>query len=311
MVKNVLVTGSEGTLGVPLVRLLVEKGYRVTRSDLAHAHGVHRCDVGHLRQLEELVEETSPDLVFHLAAEFGRHNGERYYEQLWQTNVIGTRNVLEVQARKGFKLIMASSSEVYGENVGLTIAEEDFDLRSPRLLNDYAMTKWVNEQQAINFERERGSQIMRLRFFNAYGPGERFHSYRSVVALFVGSALLGRPFDVYEGYRRTFMHVYDFVPTLANAIERFVPGEAINVGGIDYRDVSELAAIVLKETGADEKLARVKKRGEVNVANKLPMIDKAIALLGHDPKIRLEQGVPLTVAWMRAHLNSMGARAET
>ena len=113
---KILVTGSKGTLGRPLVQELKQRGHEVWQVDLQHQPDDNyiRADVSSYRQLQRVFEQQY-DYVYHLAAEFGRINGEEYYDTLWQTNVIGTRNVLEWQKQKGFRLIYASSSEIYGE----------------------------------------------------------------------------------------------------------------------------------------------------------------------------------------------------
>ncbi len=94
--------------------------------------------------------------VYHLAAEFGRINGEEYYDTLWQTNVIGTRNILEWQRKRGFKLIFASSSEIYGDKHADILIEEIPLQASIIQQNDYAVTKWVNEIQCMNLEKRFG-----------------------------------------------------------------------------------------------------------------------------------------------------------
>src|SRR3989449_579982 len=217
---RILVTGSKGTLGTPLVKELKRRGHEVWQCDLQHQRDENyiRADVASYRQLARVFERTY-DYVYHLAAEFGRLNGEEYYETLWETNVIGTRNILEMQRRKGFRLLFASSSEIYGDRHEAILTEEIPLQHSLLQYNDYATTKWVNEVQVMNFERRHGIEAMRLRFFNAYGPGEYYHHYRSVVCLFCYRALHDLPYEVYEGYHRVFMYIDDFIPTLANAAE--------------------------------------------------------------------------------------------
>src|SRR5688572_6351616 len=181
---KILITGIMGTLGRPLKRELEERGHDVWGTDLQHQADQKYCraDVALYRQLERVFEQDF-DYVYHLAAEFGRINGEEYYDTLWQTNVIGTRNVLELQKLKGFKLIFASSSEIYGDHHA-EVLHEDIPLTSALFQqNDYAVTKWVNEQQIVNFEKRWEIEAVRCRFFNAYGPGEHYHHYRSVVCL--------------------------------------------------------------------------------------------------------------------------------
>src|SRR6476659_6861138 len=101
---KMLIAGVTGTLGRPLKLKLEEKGHDVWGVDLQHQpdQKYYRADVANYRQLERVFEQEY-DFVYHLAAEFGRINGEEYYDTLWETNVIGTRNVLELQRRLGFK----------------------------------------------------------------------------------------------------------------------------------------------------------------------------------------------------------------
>lgn len=204
--------------------------------------------------------------------------------------------------RHRFRLIFASSSEIYGERTDDAPLDEDLPIREPlRHLNDYAMTKWVNEQQCMNYEAKHGTEIMRLRFFNAYGPGEFYHPYRSVVCLFCHRALHDQPFTVYRGYHRVFMYVGDFIPSLARACEesRFSPGQVVNIGGREYRSVEELATVVMRETKCKTTLAEYRDKEAFNIASKRPDITKAERILGHDPKVMLEEGVAKTVEWMR------------
>jgi len=301
--SKILVTGSQGTLGVPLVAELRRRGHEVWGCDLQHHadEQVLRADVREYRQLEQLLDRTGPvDYVYHLAAEFGRINGEEFYETLWTTNVVGTRNVLELQRRRDFKLIFASSSEIYGDRHE-SILHEDIPLQQSIIQhNDYATTKWVNEVQIMNFEKRFDSQIVRLRFFNAYGPGERYHSYRSVICLFAYRALMGLPYTVYKGYMRVFMYIDDFIPTLANVCDRFEAGEVYNIGGTEFTSVEHASNLILEHAGADDRLIEYLPEDAHNVQNKRPDISKAAAAFGHDPSITLEEGIPKTVDWMRA-----------
>lgn len=303
---RILVTGSEGTLGWRLCEELEKQGHEVCRVDLQHARHEHyfRADVGIASQIEAAFALFDPELVYHLAAEFGRENGELWYEQLWTTNVIGTRNVLEMCARRKVRLIFASSSEIYGEGEGTDgylreELSEEVILHQP---NEYALSKWVNEVQIRNFVKRHPEmpEPIVCRFFNAYGPGEEYHDYRSVVCLFSYRALTGQPFRVFEGYHRTFMFVDDFIPTLARVAERGTPGRVYNIGGTDFRSVEELAEIVVTEAGASTELIERVGQDVHNVVSKRPDIARAEVELGHAPRVVLEDGVPETIEWMRA-----------
>jgi len=304
---KILVTGSEGTLGKPLCEELKSRGHDLVRVDIRHEPDRYdsfvRADIGLFRQVRRVfIEHPDIELVYNLAAEFGRNNGEEYYENLWRSNAVGLKNILHLQREFGFRLIHASSSEVYGElkhNGGEPVLEsitEDIPLFH---MNDYAMSKWVNEQQIRNEMARHKSEIMTLRFFNAYGPGEYYNNYRSVVCLFVYRALMGMPFDVSEGHHRVFMYVDDVIPTVANAAERFMTGMIFNIGGKEYRSVEDLADIVVRETGCSPDLARRVGAEEFCVLNKRADIEMARVYLGHDPEVGLEEGVARTVEWMK------------
>jgi len=289
-----------GTLGRPLKRELQRRGHEVWGLDLQHEADLQyfRADVASYRQLERALEQDY-DFVYHLAAEFGRINGEEYYDTLWTTNVIGTRNLLELQKRKKFKLIFASSSEIYGDK-HREILSEDIPLNHSIIQhNDYAVTKWVNEIQIMNFEKRFGNPVVRLRFFNAYGPGEYYHNYRSVVCLFAYRALHRLPYDVYLGYHRVFMYIDDFIPTLSNVVDNFIPGEVYNIGGDEFRSVKEMSGLILNYLGKDDSLVNYLPEDKHNVLNKKPNIEKARRAFGHDPRITLEEGIPRTVEWMK------------
>ena len=300
---RVLITGSLGTIGVPLTFELSDRGHQVYGTDVRHTdqevETFMRSDVADYRQLQRVFHEYKPHAVVHLAAEFGRHNGNRHYEQVWRTNLIGTHNVLELCDIYGSKLIFASTSEIYGECEEPWLTEdlsEKIPLRQP---NEYALSKWANEQQILNYTARHDVEAVRLRFFNLYGPGENYHPFRSVVSLFCHRALNGIPWDVYEGYSRTFMYVDDFIPTLANAIDAEA-GSVHNIGGYDYRSIRELSDLVLNQTGANSDLVTYLPEDVHNVKSKRPDNSRAIADLGHDPKVTLEQGVPLTLEWMES-----------
>lgn len=298
---RILVTGSKGSIGEPLVRALTARGHEVWQCGLLHQGDERyiRADVGNFRHLERVFDAAAFDVVYHLAAEFGRINGEEYYDNVWQTNVIGTKNVLEFQRRKGFRLIFASSSEIYGDFHG-DVLSEDIPMRHPIFpINDYAISKWVNELQIMNAEKRYGLPVMRLRFFNAYGPGEYYHPYRSVVCLFCYRALHDLPYQVYRGNHRVFMFIDDFITTLAGCAGNFRAGEVYNLGGEEYRSVEDLSNLIVQYLGKDDRLVEYLPEDKHNIVSKRPDISKARRDLGHNPTTRLEEGIPKTIEWMR------------
>ena len=299
---RILVTGSLGTLGRPLVRELRERDHEVYGVDLRHDGDPYhwRADVAEYQQLWEAFARVAPDVVYHLAAEFGRLNGEKYTPQLWRTAMVGTRNVLDLCRDHEAQLLFASSSEVYGDLDKDWLRESDTHHHPILHPNEYALSKWANERQIMAYQQRHGTDAIRLRFFNAYGPGEEYHAYRSVVALFCHRALVGDTLPVFKGYRRTFMHVDDFIPTLANVCTATLSHDCYNIGGLDFRSVEELATIVGDHVDGVE--VELIPEDAHNVRSKRPDISRAIVDLKHSPRVPLEEGVPHTLDWMREAL---------
>ena len=319
---DILVTGGLGAVGSHLVPELESRGHRVFVIDLRHHHNAPnyaRCDVGEFRQVERLwtgggwpngytPKPRKFDIVYHLAAEFGRWNGEDYYENLWKTNAVGCKNILRMQEREGFKAVYFSSSEVYGDYEGV-MSEDVMDKVEIKQLNDYAMSKWVNEQQVLNSAAQFKSQSVRVRLFNTYGPGEFYSPYRSVICLFCYRALHNIPYIVYKGHKRTSTYVDDMVRTLANIANNFKAGEIYNIGGTDYHDIETCSNLVLKHLGkSDNKLVEYRNSEILTTKQKLVDCSKAARDLNHKSTVSLELGIRRTLNWMRkAYKNSVVA----
>jgi len=310
---RILITGSHGTIGVGLSDELTARGHEVVGLDLDHGLGERgyslrtdvlkpdyvRCDVGEYRQLERVFESFGEfDVVYHTAAEFGRWNGEDFYEQLWRSNAVGTKNIIRLQEKHGFKLVHFSSSEVYGDWPNIMV-ENVMDEHEIKQMNDYAMTKWVNEQQIRNSAIQYGTESVVVRIFNTYGPGEFYSPYRSVNCRFTYCALAGIPWVVFKGYGRTSTYLSDSVRTLANISERFHPGETYNIGGDRFHTIEELSDLIIKCTGADPSLVEYRDTEILTTHNKRVDNSKAVNELGHVTTKTLEEGVAETVAWMR------------
>jgi dTDP-glucose 4,6-dehydratase len=296
---RILVTGSDGAVGRPLVRELEARDHLVYGVDLRQSGSHFRADVGDFREIQRVVQTLEPELVYHLAAEFGRHNGESHYERVWRTNAVGTRHMLELQRVHKFRMVHASTSEIYGDLPEAVLPLHEDTPIGP-LWNDYALSKWVNEQQIHNFSAKSGNQVVRVRIFNAYGPEEYYHPFRSVVCLFVHNALHDLPLEVFDGMTRDFLYIDDLVPTMANITESFYPGRVYNLAGDDHCSIMDLAAVVLQSVGTTKSECVVRETEQFNVVSKRADISRARHDLRHDPKVKLEEGVPKTIDWMRS-----------
>jgi len=313
---NILVTGGLGAVGRYLVSELRERGNNVWIADLAHNNDPQyiRCDIGKFHQVERiwtgggwangyLPKGLKFDYVYHLAAEFGRWNGEDYFENLWTTNAIGTKNFIRMQEKEGFKAVYFSSSEVYGDYDGI-MSEEVMDKVEIRQMNDYAMSKWVNEMQVMNSATQYGTESVRLRLFNTYGPGEPYSPYRSVICLFCYRALHNIPYTVYKGYKRTSTYITDMATTISNICTNFKAGEVYNIGGKDYHSIEEASSIILRLTGRKQSdLVTFRDEEILTTKHKLVDCTKAIRDLDHKTTINLEEGIQKTISWMRKFYN--------
>lgn len=313
--SRILVTGSRGVIGSYLVKILKENGHEVFGIDISHdigevgwqhpmsadANFYARCDISNYRQLSRIFEVGEPfDFVYNTAAEFGRWNGEDYYEQLWKTNAIGTKNIIRLQEKYRFKLIHFSSSEVYGDYQDV-MYEDVMDKYEIKQLNDYAMTKWVNEMQIRNSAIQYNTETVIVRIFNTYGPGEWYHPYRSVNSKFCYNALHGIPTTVYKGHYRTSLYLKDACNTLSNIVKFFKPGKVYNIGGTEHHSIEELVDIVWKEAGSDRSLLVYEDSEILTTKTKKIDVSRAVNDLAHKSTITLEQGVNETLAWMKSY----------
>jgi dTDP-glucose 4,6-dehydratase len=297
---KILVTGGRGVVGRPLADELEKRGHKVWMADRTHSHepNYFRCDFGEFHQVERLLTSEQFDYVYHLAAEFGRRNGEDFYENLWKSNVIGTKNLIRMQERLKFRVIFFSSSEVYGDYRDV-MYEDVMDRVAIRQMNDYAMSKWVNEMQIMNSADRFGTETVRVRLFNTYGPGEYYSEYRSVICVFIYRALHNMPFTVYTDHKRTSSFVDDTVRTLGNIVDNFKPGEVYNIAGDELHDMKQASDIILKHLGKDDSLVEYKNRQEDTTLVKLVDASKAARDLGHKSTVPLEVGIPRTIEWQK------------
>ena len=298
--SRILVTGGQGFIGTNLVNALRDLKHDVWRCDILHSNDPKfiRCDVSKFRQLETVFETGAFDYVYHAAAEYGRWNGEDHYENLWHVNAVGTKNILTAQKKHGFKMIFFGSAEVYGDYDGV-MSEDVMDKIPIKQMNDYAITKWVNEMQILNSAEMHGTESVRVRLFNVYGPNEHYSPYRGVVPVFIYKALHNLPYTVYRGHKRTFEFVSDICRTLGNIVDRFVPGEVYNLGSETQYTIEELSELVQKATGQDGSKVEYKEEEAFTTRFKIADSSKAKKQLDHVIAVPLDEGIQRTVDWYK------------
>jgi dTDP-glucose 4,6-dehydratase len=303
--KKILVTGGAGFIGTNLVNELKNRGHEVFAVDLANNERdcYQRADVKNYRQIEKIFEKNSFDYVYHLAAEYGRWNGEDYYENLWQTNVIGTKNILRLQEKLKFRMIFYSSAEVYGDYTGVMTEDimEKNPIKDTYQMNDYAITKWDGELMCMNSAKMFGTETVRVRPVNCYGPHEHYTPYRGFIPKFIYHALNSKPYTVFKGHKRIIDFVEDSCRTWANIVDNFIPGEAYNVAGRPEweRDIKQYSDLILDAVGKDDSLVTYQDAEPFTTQIKTIDCSKAKRDLNHNPRVPPEEGIRRTVEWMK------------
>jgi dTDP-glucose 4,6-dehydratase len=313
---RILITGSKGVIGSKLFEVMNQRGHLVFGLDLYHTNDIYghdlgsktgenysRCDISEYRQIQAIIKHFKPELVYNCAAEFGRWNGEHFYEKIWKSNVIGTKNIIRLQEETGFKLVHCSSSEVYGDYNGV-MYEDVMNKIAIAQMNDYAMSKWVNEMQIMNSQSMYGTESVRVRFFNTYGPGEWYHPFRSVNCVFCYSLLHNQPIKVFKGHIRTSTYIDDAINTFANITDNFKKGEVYNITSDYQHSIEELVKIVQKYTCCNPNLISYLDDSEILTTKvKLTNADKIKKYLGHKNSVSLDEGVKRTIKWMKNFYN--------
>lgn len=291
-----LITGGAGFIGSHLAGRLLQEGHEVTILDdlstgsmenLAtikdHAAVDYRIDTIFNRPLmAELVDLA--DVVFHLAAAVGVRRIVDYPVQTIATNVGGTEIALEMAAKKGKRLLLASSSEVYGKSAQVPFSEKgDLVLGSTYHARwSYAASKAIDEFLALAFWRERKLPVTVLRLFNTVGPRQT-GQYGMVLPRFVRQALSGEPITVYGTgeQSRCFCHVQDVVSGMLACVQcdRAV-GEIFNLGSTEEVTINSLARRVLECTRSQSSIEHIPyeqayAKGFEDMERRVPDIRKA------------------------------------
>jgi dTDP-glucose 4,6-dehydratase len=175
------------------------------------------------------------------------------------------------------------------------------DKVSIKQMNDYAMTKWVGELQVLNSQAMYGTETVRVRPVNAYGPHEYYSTYRGVIPAFIYKALKDEPYTVYLGHKRIFDYVEDTCRTFANIVDNFKPGAVYNIGSKEEweHDIKYVSDLILKNLGKTDAKVTYKEAEPFTTKVKHMDFSKARKDLKHDPKTPLEEGIPKTVEWMK------------
>ncbi len=319
---RVLVTGGAGYIGSHLVDRLLADGHQVVAVDNLSlgklANIEHHLDKPSFRFVEgdildhRLMEDLigGCDVAYHLAAVVGVKHVLANPLQAMMTNVWGTENVLHSASRLGGKVVLASSSEVYGKSTKSPLAEDDDCLLGSTRVSRwcYSTAKALDEHLALAYHRQKRLPMVILRYFNSYGPRLDPLGYGSVVAKFVNQALDGRPITVHGDGRQTrcFTYVDDTVEgTVLAATAEAANGAILNIARAEETAILDLANMIKDMTTSSSEVVLVPYEQEYgdhfeDTRRRVPAVDQAEQSLGFRAQVSLAQGLERTINWFRS-----------
>lgn len=321
---NVLITGGAGFIGSHLAERLLEQGEQVrvidnlstgSAQNIQHLKSVRGFQsftdtITNHRLMKELIDEA--DVIYHLAAAVGVRLIVESPTQAMETNIRGTEVVLELAARKRKRVLITSTSEVYGKRNHVPFREDDDLVLGPPDKGrwSYACSKLIDEFLAIAYWKESGLPTVIARLFNVVGPRQTGR-YGMVIPNLVKQALTGSKMTVFgDGSQcRCFTHVHDAVGALiALANNPATNGEVYNIGSTEEISILDLAHKIKKMTGSDSRIVLVPyeeayKDGFEDMMRRVPDLTKVERAIGYRPSMDLDE---ILLGTIHYHLDEMG-----
>ncbi|MBI4314655.1 MAG: GDP-mannose 4,6-dehydratase [Chloroflexi bacterium] len=315
-----LITGGAGFIGSHLSEALLAAGHSVMVVDdlstglfeniqplTANPQFIFAIEtITNESVMDRLVSEC--DIIFHLAAAVGVELIVQSPVHTIETNIMGTETVLRTARRYRKKVMIASTSELYGKSEKTPYKEDDDSVFGPtsRSRWSYATSKAVDEFLALAYHQEMGLPVVIFRLFNTIGPRQRGR-YGMVVPRFVRQALVNEPITVYDDGQqsRCFCNVRDVVRGIVGLSS--VPeaeGQVYNIGSREEINILDLARKVKAKTGSQSQILLVPYEqahaaGFEDMRRRMPDTGKVKALIGWEPTIRLEQTLDEIIAYYR------------
>lgn len=315
-----LITGGAGFIGSHLADRLIEDGYHVTIMDnlstgrwenIVHLadHPAFNFVIEDIRNelvMDRLVSEC--DVVFHLAAAVGvKLIVEKPIDTI-EINIRGTEIVLQTARRYRKRVLVASTSEVYGKSMNVPFSESDDGVFGPTTKNrwSYAVSKALDEFLALAYHEEADLPVTIFRLFNTVGPRQVGY-YGMVVPRFIQSALANEPIQVYDDGQqsRCFGNVYDIVDAIIRLSRtQATIGQVYNIGSKEEVTIMELAQRVKAATGSQSEIIKVPyeqayRQGYEDMRRRIPNTDKIQAAVGWQASTRLEQTIAQMIAYFQ------------
>lgn len=306
---KILITGGAGFIGSHLADKLLEQGDEVfVIDDLSTGsieNIIHLKDnprfhytiesVRNLQVVAELVDRC--EVIFHLAAAVGVKLIVESPVKTIKTNIYGTEVVLELANKKKKKVLIASTSEVYGKSDKVPFKEDDDMVLGPtkKARWSYACSKAIDEFLALAYYKEKKLPVVIVRLFNTVGPRQTGR-YGMVIPTFVQQALQSQPLTVYGSGKQTrsFTYVKDVIGALiALARHPEAVGEVFNIGNDREISIEELARLIKKRAGSSSEIVYIPydvayQEGFEDMQRRMPDITKAGKLIGFKPSMDVE-----------------------
>ena len=304
-----LITGGAGFIGSHLADRLLDRGDQVVLlddlstgrlSNIEHLNGRSDAEfvLGSILNTDLVDRVVSRvDAIFHLAAAVGVNLiVEKPLESLI-TNIRGTETVVEKAHKYNTRILVMSTSEIYGKNTSDSLSEDDDRILGSPLKSrwSYSEAKAIDEILAYTYWREKGLETVIIRLFNTVGPRQT-GSYGMVVPRFVGQALRHQPLTIFgEGTQtRCFCHVSDVVGglvALSEHPEAF--GKVFNLGGTEEISIGDLAERIIELAGSDSEVEYIPydaayEEGFEDMVRRVPNVDRARQLVGFEPSVGLD-----------------------
>jgi UDP-glucose 4-epimerase len=323
MNEKILVTGGAGFIGSHLCELLLHKGHHVVAIDnlstgrldnIQHLLPIPsfqfvRETINNSQVLDRLTSEA--DILIHLAAVVGVKLIVEDPVNTIATNIMGTEAVLTTANRYGCKVMLASTSEVYGKGAKVPFNEDDDCVMGPTSHSRwaYATSKAIDEFLGLAYHSQFGLPVVVMRFFNTIGPRQTGR-YGMVVPRFVRQALIGEPITIYgDGEQsRCFADVADIIGAIIKLSSHpGAVGQVFNIGSTEEVSIRQLAERVIAATGSQSKIVYVPYEeayapGFEDMRRRVPDLDKVHQLIGYEPQYSLDETLGRVIAYEREHV---------
>jgi UDP-glucuronate 4-epimerase len=309
---KILVTGGAGFIGSHVCDRLLSLGHDVVCVDdfndyydpdfkernikqaLKNSkYTLYRADITDLSTLKDIFAREKPEKIIHLAARAGVRYSISHPELYVRVNVLGTLNLLELAKEYKIKsFVFGSSSSVYGANKKVPFSEED---RVDDPISPYAATKKAAEELCHAYHHLYGLKITCLRFFTVYGPRGRPDM---VIYLFSKAITDGKPIKRFGNgkTKRDYTFISDIVDGIIAALDKELDFEIVNLGDSNTVELNYLISLIENALGKKAKIEQSPLQpGDVPIT--YADISKAKKLLKYEPKVKIEQGIPLFVEW--------------